>query len=231
MTWLWIPILVMWGVMMINGYQKGFLKIVISFVLSVLLILTLSPVIETILMEKTPMLQQIEEFLQNVAASAFGAETENSLNQQIAFIHQLPILEVVKDDLIENNNDVIYQMFQASSFMEYITGYVARFILKMVAFLLALLATNIILRVVEELLELFDKLPIMGWANHLGGMVLGFCKGIIYLWIFFAILSLFSQTAVGIMIMNEVTDDAYLNFLYQNNFLIQYLVAMVTAGN
>lgn len=227
MTWLWIPILVIWFMMAINGYRRGFLKIIISFFLSVILILTLSPVIEENLLEKTPMLQQIEEIFLNVVTSAFGAEADTSYNGQIEFINSLPMLPYLKENLIENNNNVIYQMLSATTFIEYVAGYLARFLMKIISFILALLAANILLKILDEIMDVFEKLPIIGVLNNLGGLLLGVGKGFIYLWIFFAILSVFSHTTPGAYLINEISGDVHLNYLYENNLLIQYLVSMI----
>lgn len=227
MTWLWIPILVIWLKMAVSGYQRGFLKIIISFFLSVILILTLSPVIEETLLEKTPMLQQIEEFFLDVVTSAFGTEVDASRNGQIAFINNLPMLAYIKESLIENNNKAIYQLFSATTFIEYIAGYLARFLMKIISFILALLVTSILLKILDEILDVFGKLPVIGILNNVGGLLLGIGKGFIYLWIFFAILSLFAQTAPGAYLIKEIAGDLHLNYLYENNLLIQYLVVMI----
>ena len=226
MTWLWIPILLIWIFMMVQGYRRGLVKIILSFLLSVVFILLISPVIEDLLIKETPMLQHLEEIFRTVAASAF--ETKAGGLKEAA-TPQLPMLDMVLEDYIKNNNEVVYNMLQINTFLRYFVDYIARFVIKLVAFMISLLSANVLIKVADQVLNIFEKLPGIGWMNRVGGMVFGLAKGVLCLWIFLAVISLFSFTAIGSVIYNEIIGDSYLNFLYQNNWLVQYIVVMMTA--
>lgn len=229
MTWLWIPILIMWMVMAVRGYQKGFVKIIISFLLSIILILLLNPVIEDLIVGKTPILQQLEEFFCGAAVSVFGGEMEGgSYVQQKEILNQIPLLSFVKENVLEHNNAEIYQLFCADSFFEYMAGYFSRYTVKLFSFLITVLLTSVIVKFVGFLLEQFKALPGVGFVDGIGGVFLGLLKGVFYLWIFLAMVSVFASTAVGAYLHKEIIGDVYLNYLYQNNLIIQYIVAMIT---
>lgn len=181
MTWLWIPILVIWTKMIVKGYQRGFLKMVLSLVVAVLLIWRIGPTVEWIIIEKIPMLKQAEEVLQ----SAIGTEKEE-LQGQTSEKQGLPLFDFIREALL------------------------VWFLMKMA----------------EKLLGEFETIPIIGWINRLGGVCLGMIKGVVCLWIFFWFVSVLVHTSTGAMLYKEISEDPYLNYLYKNNLLIQYLVSM-----
>lgn len=228
MSWLWVPILILWLVAAVNGYRRGFVRIVARFFLSIILIVILSPLIESLLLNHTPMLQQITESCTEGLVSAWGNGGELGRSGEISLINDLPLMEFIKDDLIENNNSVIYGLFSANTFYEYIAGYLATMIIKIISFLLSLLLSNIIVKIVVDILDLFANLPIIGTFNRIGGVALGIGKGIFGLWVFMLFVLLLSKTQVGMYFLNQITGDPRLYYLYENNLLIQYLVVLVT---
>lgn len=52
-----------------------------------------------------------------------------------------------------------------------------------IALLVALIATAIILNVVEHVLKIIDHIPVVSTVNKLGGAVLGFVIGVLLVWI------------------------------------------------
>ncbi len=227
MSWLWIPILIVWIAAAVNGYRRGFLKIFLRFILSIVMFVVCYLIIEFILRNHTPMLQQVEELCTGVLSSAFESCGELNRSGQVSFINNLPLLDFIKNDIVQNNNSVIYELFSVKTFQEYIVTYLAIIILKVVSFFLSLLVSDLFTRVIVEFFDIFAKLPIIGSFNRVCGLVFGLGKGLLYLWIFFAAMFLLMGTAVGQYVYGEVLKDPGLYYLYENNVLIQYLVSWI----
>lgn len=227
MTIIWIPIILIWVLMIADGYKKGLLRILVSLGVTIVLILVLSPVIEMVILEETPVLQKLEEFFLNTASALMGTNgTEQAVLQGNSAGH-FPLVEEIVDSFVENTSGSVFELMNIQNLIAYAARFLANFCVKMISFLIAFLLSNILLKVVFDFLNLVDKLPVIGWINHVGGAVLGVGKCVIYLWIAFAILMLFSQTEAGSFLIGEITGDKYLNFLYEHNLLVQYLVLLI----
>lgn len=214
--------------MAIDGYRQGGIKIAVVFFLSIAMVLVLSPIINDIIIGKTTILQSLEGFLKRIVLLLVNESVEDDLNAQITLIKDLPIIPFIKDEMIENNNSVMYQLFQINSFSDYIVTYIARFFIQVVAFVLALIITKIVLRIADDVLDIFSKIPVIGHLNRMSGMLLGIGKGVIGLWILFLFASLFVNTQMGAVIYNKINEDRFLSYLYENNWLIQYLASRIT---
>lgn len=227
MTALWIPILIIWIVMIVDGYKKGLLRIAISFGVSILLILMLSPLIESVLLEYTPILQYLEQIFMKVTSSAFSVGGTVAADISGDTANQFPLLEEVVKSFVMNTSGSVFELLAVNNLIVYAAGFLADFCVKVIAFLITLILSNVLLHIVFDLLKIVDKLPVIGWINKVGGVLLGAAEGILCLWILFAVLMLFSQSEIGGTLVREITGDMYLNFLYENNLLVQYIVAII----
>lgn len=227
MTVIWIPIVLIWILMIADSYKKGLLRIVMSLGVSIVLILVLSPIIEMIILEETPVLQKLEAFFLSTASALMGREGTSQGMLQGDASAGFPLVEQIVENFVESKQGSVFELLIVQNLIAYAAGFLANFCVKMIAFLVSLLLSNLLLKFVFDFLKLVDKLPVIGWINHVGGAVLGIGKGVIYLWILFAVLMLFSQTAAGSFFVREITGDKYLNFLYEHNLLIQYLVVLI----
>lgn len=214
--------------MAIDGYRQGGIKIMTVFFLTIAMVLILGPMINDMIIEKTTILQSLEIVVKRTVLSLVGEEVESNLNAQIALIQELPFIPFVKDEMIENNNRVIYQLFQTDSFSGYLAMYIARFFVQILAFAIALLTTKIAIKIVDGVFDIFSKLPVIGTLNHISGMLLGIGKGVIGLWICFLLLAIFVDTGIGSIIYRRISEEQLLYYLYENNWLIQYLASRIT---
>ncbi|MCD7954191.1 MAG: CvpA family protein [Lachnospiraceae bacterium] len=149
-------------------------------------------------------------------------------NVQNEIIDALPIPQVIKNMLINNNNEEGYESLFVTSFQEYLVGSIATLILNAIAFLLAVLLVNVALRVAFMLLNVFAQLPVLGLANRLAGAALGLVEALFLLWIFFLILTVAQTTEVGASLMTMVNSSALLSWLFETNLFLR-IVAWAAA--
>lgn len=80
-----------------------------------------------------------------------------------------------------------------------------------------------ILGAVERLLNLVDKVPVARLINRIAGLPAGLIKGIIAIWIFFAVVSYFSDTQWGQQILDMMNESKRLRFVNSCNPIFNVL--------
>ena len=136
---------------------------------------------------------------------------------QTKFIESLPLPQAIKDQMEAFNNENGYRKLGAADFASYIINYIASLIMNILAYAVTLLVVWLIIRLVLGALSVFRSLPIVGWADHLLGLVLGVIQGILIVWGLFLVLSLFATSQVGAGLMREINASPFLSFLYNSN--------------
>ncbi len=137
--------------------------------------------------------------------------------EQTKFIESLPLPQMIRDQIETFNNEDGYMKLGATDFGSYIINYFASLIMNILTYIVTILITWIILWVVMTAMSLFTHLPIVGTADHLLGLAAGLVQGLMIVWGLFLVLSLFSTTEAGTVLMNEVNRSAFLSLLYDRN--------------
>lgn len=231
MNWLCIAILIIWLLIAMNGFRRGLVRTAISmvsFLLIIILVSIISPVVNQVLVERTTILEQVEGQCSQALEGVLQSDEDLNRNDQVSFIEGLEIPSSIKNVLTENNNSVIYDMLSVDTFTEYIAAYLAKAIVQIIAYLIALVLAILILKIVTSILDLFANLPIIGGINRIGGLMLGAIKGLLYLWIFFLIITALGSTDAGTYLLREVASDPILSYFYDNNLIMQFLVSLIT---
>jgi len=141
-------------------------------------------------------------------------------SEQIRFIEDLPIPEALKDQMETFNNAAGYVKLGASDFGSYVVSYMANLILNILAFLVTLLISWILIRLILGALSVFASLPVIGGIDRILGLAAGIVQGILIVWALFLILSLFSTTPAGKNLMDEISRTPILQTLYNSNLLM-----------
>lgn len=213
------------------GYKKGFLKIVVSLVstlLCIVLVMFISPSVSKWIQESTP----LRKTIQNKCVEWFAPDGEMAENvlqlelsreNEISLIEGADLPEVLQKMLLENNNSEVYTALGAETFGEYVGAYVAKVIADVVAFLITFIAVFIIIRVVLAMLKIVDKIPLVGGTNRLLGGVIGAGMGILIIWLFFIVITLLYNTSFGVACLEDIAESKILTKLYDSNILMKYI--------
>ena len=148
------------------------------------------------------------------------------VSQQIETINSYPLPQSLKDALIENNNNQIYEALGVSQFNQYVASYMACLVLNAISFLIIFIVARIILKIIEESMDLISKLPILHGMNALGGVACGLIHGLIILWILCIVITMFAWTEYGQWTLAQINESSLLSLLYKNNYLISALTNM-----
>ena len=150
--------------------------------------------------------------------SEIGEDLSRSV--QVSVINELPLPESLKSDILDNNNSETYDLLEVSGVYDYIAKSVAVVILNATVFLVLTLICRLLFFVMSKKLGDLTKLPIVRSIDKIGGGCLGVIKGLIYIWLFFLLLSISSTLEWSSLVILQINDSPILKLLYDNNILL-----------
>lgn len=228
MNWLEIVIVILIIGCMITGYQKGLIKgsvTLVSLVASLVLVSALTPTISKVLQNNTPIYKAIQtNVLKGISPSQEEEKKKLSTAEQRESIEKLKLPSTIKESLIENNNNEVYQLLKVDQFYEYTASYIAKIILNIITFIICLILVNIIIKIVFLGLDLISKLPVINGMNRLTGLGLGFLKGILMVWVLFLVLTMFNKNAFVQELFELINKSELLSFLYSQNVFLRVIL-------
>lgn len=184
----------------------------------------------------TPLAELEGEELQNIgtldldslgmkAKELFDIVGDLPLDWQIQQIENSEIPKFLKDKLLENNNNAIYEELGVTSFPEYVAAYIARMLIHVVTFLVTFLLAIIIVKALMAAVDIIGELPIIGTLNHLGGAVVGAGVALAVVWLVFLLITVTYTTEISTSCFVQIQQNEILTFLYNNNPLLGKLLA------
>lgn len=136
---------------------------------------------------------------------------------QRRFIEEMPLPDALKELLIENNNDEVYQLLGVDAFAEYIGNYLANVIVNLIGFVILFVVIYITLKLLAGALNLVAKLPVLSGINQIAGALLGGLEGLFFLWLAFLPVTAFSASSWASAVLEQIEASPWLSFLYHYN--------------
>ena len=220
------------------GLHAGLVRMLaalLSLVLSVILISASLPYMTAFLREHTPLYETLKDrcsgmvtqVIDSGLSSLYGQEAETlsidtlSLNEteQIQVIQSLKLPEFIKEQILDGNTKEGYRSRGVSTFLDYLTAWLASLILNILAFVITVLLVTILIRILIALLRILAEVPGISLLNRLGGGIIGLVQGLCVLWLFFLLLTIFQMTTPGQQLLQMVWKSDFLNPLYDLDIL------------
>ena len=223
LTWFGIVILLILILFLWMGYRRGFIREIVSFFfvfLSLSLAWAINPYINDFLISETPVYSTIQETCTDFVQKQ-SSDLENEMESSSQFIDGLNLPEILRKNIEKNNNTENYAELSVNTLTEYVSGYLARTIVNGLSYVLAYILATIGIRIVVYILNLIAGLPILKTANKLTGGLVGFVKGLVFIWILFLILTVLCSTEIGKTSLELIEKDSLLSVIYQYDPLIQ----------
>ena len=223
LTWFGIVILLILLLFIWMGYRRGFIREIVSFFfvfLSLSLAWAINPYINDFLISETPVYSTIQETCTDFVQKQ-SSDLENETESSSQFNDGLNLPEVLRKNIEKNNNTENYAELSVNTLTEYVSGYLARTIVNGLSYVLAYILATIGIRIVVYILNLIAGLPILKTANKLTGGLVGFVKGLVFIWILFLILTVLCSTEIGKTSLELIEKDSLLSVIYQYDPLIQ----------
>ena len=223
LTWFGIVILLILILFIWMGYRRGFIREIVSFFfvfLSLSLAWAINPYINDFLISETPVYSTIQETCTDFVQKQ-SSDLENEMESSSQFIDGLNLPEILRKNIEKNNNTENYAELSVNTLTEYVSGYLARTIVNGLSYVLAYILATIGIRIVVYILNLIAGLPILKTANKLTGGLVGFVKGLVFIWILFLILTVLCSTEIGKTSLELIEKDSLLSVIYQYDPSIQ----------
>ena len=223
LTWFGIVILLILILFIWMGYRRGFIREIVSFFfvfLSLSLAWAINPYINDFLISETPVYSTIQETCTDFVQKQ-SSDLENEMESSSQFIDGLNLPEILRKNIEKNNNTENYAELSVNTLTEYVSGYLARTIVNGLSYVLAYILATIGIRIVVYILNLIAGLPILKTANKLTGGLVGFVKGLVFIWILFLILTVLCSTEIGKTSLELIEKDSLWSVIYQYDPLIQ----------
>ena len=168
--------------------------------------------------------QYFQEYMsQNGGSSALSLTKV----EQTELIQNLPVPEFLQNLLLNYNNSEGYEKLEVTDFGGYLVNFFANIILNILAFVVTLLVVQLVLWTGITALDLFSRLPMLNFVNHLGGLAVGALQGLFAVWLIFLVISLFSATEIGMTLMNMVNESALLQPMYESNLFLKIVTQAI----
>ena len=204
------------------GYKNGFLKTVFSLVawmIALVVCNVATPLVADFLMEKTTIAMDvqivIEEKINEVLAQTIDVSEIGAINAAIP--EELKGLLFGEEETFGDSISV-GQVFDVAPLVESV--------MSIIAFLIVIVVTRVGLLVVELVLGIASKLPLIGPLDKLLGLVCGAGKGLIWCWVILAVISVLALTGTSTEWAAYISESELLTWLQENNVLLNYIVSL-----
>ena len=222
-NWLLWTVLAFLAVMVIIGIKNGFVKMLfslVSLIATIILTIIIGPHVATYLKENTSVYETVQQkTCMFIESALIKMEEEAGESKKI---EDLPLPDVIKEKLLENNNEETYDLFGAESLEEYISEYVSGVAINAIAFCATFIVVFIVIKLVVYFLDLISKLPLLNGLNRTLGAALAFLEGMIVLWILCLVVTAGAGSEWGQNLLAMINESEFLSFIYNNNYLMRF---------
>lgn len=235
------------GVFSLVGYKKGLMKTVLS-IGCILLALFISNMaygqVSKAIQDGTHIDEAIEEKVAERIDGLLNPSAEktddnepdekntkeqhwNSSIERANVIDKLPLPEGIKKILKDNKeSDDVYAELDVTpiaEFDKYIVKMLSCIIVNGIAFLVTFGILLIFFFVLMSMAKILTDFPLVGWIDSLGGLALGFAKGLVLVWIVYFFVTMCSSTAWGMRAYYQIEASSWMKLINDNNILTQVL--------
>lgn len=228
-TWLGIAVLALIAAACIMGFQKGFVKEIVSvffMLISFLLVWAVNPYVNIFVKEYTPVYDTIQDKCQTLVSEQIGNKKTLDKEEQNQVMENMELPDLLKNALVENNTAETYRYLAVSTFTEYISDSLAVMAVNGISFLISFVLSAAVIKLLGFILNVLTKLPVINGINKIAGAAVGGIKCIIFIWIAFLVLTLLCNTTLGQQGMALIQQDAFLNFLYSQNVFVKVFMSV-----
>lgn len=214
MNWMDMVVVAIFIIAGLEGYAKGFIRSFISttsWVISAICAIKFYPMVSYYFVSNTPIYSKINEVI-NDKVTVVSNINMGEASFDISSIMKLP--EVVDKLLI--SPELSTESIVGNSLSEVIS----KLLLDIISIVLIILAVKIILLVLSTILDNFAKLPVLKQMNRFSGLLFGFAKGGIIIFIILAVCVPIISLIENDFIFNSLQNSTMTKYLYDHNLLL-----------
>lgn len=222
MHYLEAVVAVLFLICVINGFRKGFLRMVLSFgTLAIALIISMFGYhyVARMMNQYTGFSDLVQTQIEDTLELDTGKNVKKR-SKQTKKINELPLPQTLIEGLNENNNEEMYEALRVNTFYEYIARYLAMVVSNSAAFLITYLLAFLVLKVIMALVDMITELPIIHGINKVGGILLGGLEGVLAVWLLFLVINIISGSGIGQTLLAYTRESPYLSIIYDKNIIM-----------
>ena len=241
MNWLLIIVILVLAGNIVWGFSKGFLRVIYSMLawIAILVFVTwATPYVANVLTEKTNIDNRIETNLDEKLHELVIGDTNGQKEDREPDTQnpgqgkknyrdlQMKLPDAVTNKLFDTNK-IADQILEGSGAYDVVAGRATDLVMHVISFVLVLLIAVISFHLLSVVLKVVEKLPLIGGINRLLGLFAGLVKGILIIWLAFAIIAMAGTTDIGIALISYIYESPLLIWAYENNFVLTLLMTFL----
>lgn len=255
MNWVLVGVIIILGFNAYLGLKKGMVKIVLSLVAviaTILITMTVTPMVNTYIKNNTHWYDNIKKATYESMQKKNTVDTalnELGKTQDLTYVTDInqsstgltSVTNQVVDKLtlpsslrneIKNNIDIDKYTSQGITTVkdmvaDALAEQIASIIFNIIIFIVVFILIYIIMQVIIKVIDIVSLLPILKQINKTGGIVLGLAKGLIVVWVFFMVMTIFCDTEFAHTVFAYINENSFLAFLYNNNLILKLVFAII----
>lgn len=241
MNWLLIIVILVLAGNIVWGFSRGFLRVIYSMLawIAILVFVTwATPYVANVLTEKTNIDNRIESNLDEKLHELVIGDTNRQKEDREPDAQnpgpgkknyrdlQMKLPDAVTNKLFDTNK-IADQILEGSGAYDVVAGRATDLVMRVISFVLVLLIAVISFHLLSVVLKVIEKLPLIGGINRLLGLFAGLVKGILIIWLAFAIIAMAGTTDIGIALISYIYESPLLIWVYENNFVLTLLMTFL----
>lgn len=241
MNWLLIIVILVLAGNIVWGFSRGFLRVIYSMLawIAILVFVTwATPYVANVLTEKTNIDNRIETNLDEKLHELVIGDTNGQKEDREPDTQnpgqgkknyrdlQMKLPDAVTNKLFDTNK-IADQILEGSGAYDVVAGRATDLVMRVISFVLVLLITVISFHLLSVVLKVVEKLPLIGGINRLLGLFAGLVKGILIIWLAFAIIAMAGTTDIGIALISYIYESPLLIWAYENNLVLTLLMTFL----
>lgn len=223
MNILTILILAVFALCVFSGYKKGFLKTAFSLV-SWILVLVLcnfaTPIVTDLLVQNT----DVEVIVQTTVETEMMAAIEQ-MGEGYDISGLEAALPAELKTLLLGDKESVMDLFLSSTAPMDLSPVVDG-IVGVLGFVVTVILLRIAMVIVEFVIGIVGKLPLIGPMDKLLGIACGGAKGLIWCWVILAVVSILALTGTNTELAVYIAQSELLTWLQDNNLLLNIIASI-----
>ena len=215
MNWLVLIVFIVFFINIYQGYRKGFLRTVLSLVSWIFIIVVanmFAPQLTEMLISETSIDETIIQFI------------NEKLTETVGFINIEEQLPVELREILSGNFNSFEEIFVSDILKteEVLLPYIFE-ALKILSTIILIIILRIVVNIVDKILAFATNLPLIGQADKTLGLVFGFAKGFVLVWILMTIITFGFMLNINSFDISIINESQILTWLYENNPLLNFI--------
>lgn len=198
------------------GHARGFIRMllaIISLALTLYLAVIISPSISKAL--------QQTELYNSVYESTFEYVNEkvvqSAANSMESVMEELELPDTLKKYI--SSQDAVKNA--GGNIVVEVAGRITKVIFDALIFIVTFIAAMVVVKLIFAAVNIMTYLPIIHGVNQIAGLFVGIAEGLIFVWIFFIVISLMGSSEFAMNMYQQINESSVLSFLYNNNIIMK----------